>query len=71
MERSFFDNRKRQVNEYNDRIGALIETPAIYMNLSAFDNLKTKALLYDITDDRIKEVLKKDWARKYWKKESR
>ncbi|WP_153058701.1 ATP-binding cassette domain-containing protein, partial [Streptococcus suis] len=22
----FFDNRKRQVNEYNDRIGALIET---------------------------------------------
>ncbi|MER0123045.1 ATP-binding cassette domain-containing protein [Streptococcus sp. ZJ93] len=55
----FFDNRKRQVNEYNDRIGALIEAPAIYMNLSAFDNLKTKALLYDITDDQIKEVLKK------------
>ena len=29
-------------------IGALIESPAIYMNLSAFDNLKTRALLYDI-----------------------
>ncbi|SEI52399.1 ABC transporter ATP-binding protein [Streptococcus equinus] len=39
-------------------IGALIESPAIYMNLSAFDNLKTRALLYDISDVRIKEVLK-------------
>ncbi len=38
-------------------IGALIETPAIYMNLSAFDNLKTRALLYDISDERINEVL--------------
>ena len=35
----------------------LIETPAIYMNLSAFDNLKTRALLYDISDERINEVL--------------
>ncbi|TFH45361.1 ABC transporter ATP-binding protein [Streptococcus equinus] len=39
-------------------IGALIESPAIYMNLSAFDNLKTRALLCDISDVRIKEVLK-------------
>ena len=39
-------------------IGALIESPAIYMNLSAFDNLKTRALLYDISDERINEVLK-------------
>ncbi len=38
-------------------IGALIESPAIYMNLSAFDNLKTRALLYDVSDDRIIEVL--------------
>ena len=38
-------------------IGALIETSAIYMNLSAFDNLKTRALLYDISDERINEVL--------------
>lgn len=38
-------------------IGALIETPAIYMNLSAYDNLKTRALLYDISDERINEVL--------------
>ena len=38
-------------------IGALIETPAIYMNLSDYDNLKTRALLYDISDERINEVL--------------
>lgn len=38
-------------------IGALIESPAIYSNLSAFDNLKTRALLYGIPDDRIREVL--------------
>lgn len=43
----------------NEHIGALIEAPAIYMNLSAYDNLKTKALLYGISDERIREVLVK------------
>ncbi|HEL0601863.1 TPA: ABC transporter ATP-binding protein [Streptococcus equi subsp. zooepidemicus] len=38
-------------------IGALIESPAIYLNLSAFDNLKTRALLHDIPNERIYEVL--------------
>lgn len=41
-----------------ERIGALIEHPAIYENLSAFDNLKVKALLFGIEDARILEVLK-------------
>ncbi|MDR1605796.1 MAG: ABC transporter ATP-binding protein [Streptococcaceae bacterium] len=40
-----------------EKIGAMIESPAIYMNLSAFDNLKTKALLYNISDEKIREVL--------------
>lgn len=35
----------------------MIESPAIYLNLSAFDNLKTRALLHDIPDERIYEVL--------------
>lgn len=48
-------NRGKKAGIYE--IGALIETPAIYMNLSAFDNLKTRALLYDISDERINEVL--------------
>ena len=38
-------------------LGALIEAPAIYHNLSAFDNLKTKALLYDIPDSKIIKIL--------------
>lgn len=49
-----FNGRK---NAKTYEIGALIETPAIYMNLSAYDNLKTRALLYDISDERIDEVL--------------
>ena len=40
-----------------EQIGALIESPAIYRNLSAFDNLKTKALLLDIPDSQIYETL--------------
>ena len=39
-----FNGRKCGIYE----IGVLIETSTIYMNLSAFDNLKTRALLYDI-----------------------
>lgn len=48
-------NGKKNAGIYE--IGALIEIPAIYMNLSAYDNLKTRALLYDISDERINEVL--------------
>lgn len=39
-------------------IGALIERPAIYDNLSALDNLRTKALLYNIDKEEIDKVLK-------------
>ncbi len=42
-----------------ENLGALIEEPAIYKNLSAFDNLKTKALLYAIDDDQIRDILNK------------
>lgn len=54
-----FNRRHRKVGESNRfDIGALIESPAIYLNLSAFDNLKTRALLYGISDERIQEVLR-------------
>ena len=49
----FFDGQEKT----NNQLGALIEAPAIYMNLSAFDNLKTKALLFGISDKRIHETL--------------
>lgn len=40
-----------------EKIGAIIESPPLYGNLNAFDNLKAKALLNNIDDDRILEVL--------------
>lgn len=38
-------------------IGAFIETPPIYENLTAWENLKVRALLLGVPDERIKEVL--------------
>lgn len=38
-------------------IGALIETPPFYENLSAWENLKVRALLLGVSDERIQEVL--------------
>jgi ABC-2 type transport system ATP-binding protein len=39
------------------KIGALIEEPPVYENLTAFENLKVRALLYNLPDSRIEEVL--------------
>lgn len=39
------------------QIGALIESPPIYENLTAFENLKVRSLLLGLPDSRIKEVL--------------
>lgn len=39
-------------------IGALIETPPVYENLTAWENLKVRALLLGVEDERIQEVLK-------------
>lgn len=38
-------------------IGALVETPPVYENLTAWENLKVRALLLGIPDERIREVL--------------
>lgn len=39
------------------KIGSLIESPPLYNNLTAYENLKLRALLYDRKDSRIEEVL--------------
>lgn len=39
------------------KIGALIETPPIYENLTAWENMKVRALLLGIEDERIRQVL--------------
>ncbi len=38
-------------------IGAFIETPSVYGNLTAYENLKVKALLSGVKEERIGEVL--------------
>lgn len=38
-------------------IGSLIETPPIYENLTAWENLKVRALLLDVPESRMREVL--------------
>ena len=40
-----------------DHIGALVEMPPIYENLSAWENLKVRTLLLGLPDSRIEEVL--------------
>lgn len=38
-------------------IGALIETPPLYENLTAYENLKVRTALLGLADERIREVL--------------
>lgn len=40
-----------------EQIGALIETPPLYENLTAYENLKVRTTLLGLPDKRIKEVL--------------
>ncbi len=44
-------------NECLSKIGALVEYPGIYGHLTAFENLKTKAIIFGISNKRIEEVL--------------
>ena len=39
-------------------IGALVETPPVYENLTAWENLKIRAVILGISDERIREVLR-------------
>ena len=47
----------RWTREDLSQIGALIETPPIYENLTSWENLKVRALLLGIDNERIQEVL--------------
>ncbi len=40
-----------------NQMGALIETPPLYENLTAYENLKVRTTLLSLQDDRIREVL--------------
>ena len=43
---------------FKENRGTRLETPPIYENLSAWENLKVRALMLGETEDRIREVLK-------------
>jgi ABC-2 type transport system ATP-binding protein len=51
-----FENHPWSRKDLKD-IGALIENPAIYPNLTAIENLKLACTLYGLSDARAKEVL--------------
>ena len=52
----FFEGHKWSRDDLSN-IGALIEMPALYENLSAMENLKVRTLLLGLPDSRIDEVL--------------
>ena len=51
-----FDEHAWKRSDLN-HIGALIEMPPLYENLTAFENLKVRSTLLGLTDKRIEEVL--------------
>lgn len=53
----FFKNHPLQTSDLQ-QMGAMIEGPAIYSNLTAYENLKVMALLLHVNDQRIDQVLK-------------
>ncbi|MBU2046810.1 MAG: ATP-binding cassette domain-containing protein, partial [Bacteroidetes bacterium] len=44
--------------EVLQKVGSLIESPALYHHLSGFDNLKARAIIFGIHEERIHEILK-------------
>ncbi|ONI40165.1 lantibiotic ABC transporter ATP-binding protein [Candidatus Epulonipiscium fishelsonii] len=52
----YFNEKPLERSDLVD-IGSLIESPAIYENLTAHENLKVRALLYNLPNSRIDEVL--------------
>ena len=51
-----FDGHEWKRSDLN-HIGSLIETPPLYENLTAYENLKVRTTILGLTDKRIDEVL--------------
>lgn len=51
-----FDGHEWKRDDLND-IGALIEMPPLYENLTAYENLKVRTTILGLADERIDEVL--------------
>lgn len=51
-------NRDKEIGIARSRVGAIVESPSIYMNMSAYDNLKTQCTLLGVgNDEKIRAVL--------------
>lgn len=51
-------NGTDELNKERAKIGSLIEDPGIYKNCTAFENMKRYAILFNTSDEEIKELLK-------------
>ncbi len=51
------NNKSSEIDEARKHIGAIIESPALYMNMNAVDNLKQRCRTIGISQDKIPEML--------------
>ena len=51
-------NGSNELNKERAKIGSLIEDPGIYKNCTAFENMKRYAILFNTSDEEIRELLK-------------
>ena len=51
------DSRSGQIGQARSRIGAIVESPSIYKNMSAYDNLKTQCAICGAKEEKIRSVL--------------
>ena len=57
-----FGYKNAQLKNVRSRISCLIESPGLYGNMSAYDNLAVKCRLFGINDKRyIENILKNSW----------
>lgn len=51
-------NTSKEIKEARRKVGAVVESPSIYQNMSAYENLKMQCMILGIpADERIKETL--------------
>lgn len=54
------DDDSKEIDNVRQRISAVVETPSLYLNMSAYDNLKIQAMLFGINKEGyIEELLEK------------
>ena len=45
------NNRSNKIGNARSKVGAIVESPSIYMNMSAYDNLKTQCAVLGVHDE--------------------